>query len=272
VMEAHLYRLPESPRRLNPDVTPALEMVVMQALAKRPEDRFTTSSEMGAALMTALVAGESSPLTFENPISPLPYASLPPISPIPSQAPMSPPRSDGSGYGARSHSGASGHISSAVPDGLSPQPDPLLPTLSTTLPAPLTGASGPRENSYNSGRRPYPSTVSETPHGISGPQGHSFPADPSSGAPLTYRAGEMSRLRSSQSMDPAQQPTMSLSSQMGTQGPSTRPVTLASALPIEPPQHSNSRLWIVAAVILVVLLIAAIVLLKLSESGAFLSM
>lgn len=272
VMEAHLYRLPESPRRLNPDVTPALEMVVMQALAKRPEDRFTTSSEMGAALMTALVAGESSPLTFENPISPLPYASLPPISPIPSQAPMSPPRSDGSGYGAGSHSGASGHLSSAVPDGPSPQPDPLLPTLSTTLQAPLTGDSGPRGNSHNSGRRPYPSTVSETPHGISGPQGYSFPANPSSGAPLTYRAGEMPRLRSGQSMDPTQQPTVSLSSQMGAQSPSTRPATLASALPIEPRQQSSSRLWIVAAVILVVLLIAAIVLLKLAESGAFLSM
>ena len=81
VMEAHLYRLPESPRQLNPEVTPALDMVVMQALAKRPEDRFTTASEMGAALMAALVAGDTSPLPFTGPISPLPYASLPAFSP-----------------------------------------------------------------------------------------------------------------------------------------------------------------------------------------------
>ena len=272
VMEAHLYRLPESPRRLNPEITPALEMVVMQALAKRPEDRFTTASEMGAALMTALVAGESSPLPFANPISPLPYTSLPPISPIPSQGSISPQRSGGSGYGAGSHSGTPGRISSGVSQDASLQPDPQLSTLSTTLPAPHTGASGPQGNSHNSGRRPYPSTISEAPHGISGPQGLSFPADPSSGAPLTYRAGEMSRLQSSQSMDPTQQPTVSLSSQMGTHGPSTRPVALADALPIDSHQQSAPRLWIIAAVILVVLVIAAIVLLHMAQTGAFLSM
>ena len=114
VMEAHLYRLPESPRRLNPEVTPALEMVIMQALAKRPEDRFATASEMGAALMSALVAGDSSPLPFASPISPLPYASLPPIAssqshaPMAPMTPMTPTHSGGSGYIAESQASASG--------------------------------------------------------------------------------------------------------------------------------------------------------------------
>jgi serine/threonine protein kinase len=77
VMEGHLYRLPEQPRRLNPAVTPALQTVIMQALAKDPQDRFARASEFGAALLSALVAGDAEPLPFllTNPIS---HPSAPP--------------------------------------------------------------------------------------------------------------------------------------------------------------------------------------------------
>src|SRR5260221_2285869 len=61
VMDGHLYRLAEAPRRLNPTVTRALEDVVMRALAKHPADRYQRASEMGAALLEALVAGDAEP-------------------------------------------------------------------------------------------------------------------------------------------------------------------------------------------------------------------
>jgi serine/threonine protein kinase len=75
VMEGHLYRLPEPPRRRYPSVTPAMEAVVLRALAKHPADRYQTGSELGAALMSALVAGDAEPLPFVS------GASIPPFSP-----------------------------------------------------------------------------------------------------------------------------------------------------------------------------------------------
>ncbi|HEX6122539.1 MAG TPA: protein kinase [Ktedonobacterales bacterium] len=75
VMEGHLYRLPEPPRRRNPKVTPAMEAVVLRALAKHPADRYQTGGELGAALMSALVAGDAEPLPFAS------GPSVPPFSP-----------------------------------------------------------------------------------------------------------------------------------------------------------------------------------------------
>jgi serine/threonine protein kinase len=276
VMEAHLYRLPESPRRLNPEVTPALEMVILQALAKRPEDRFTTASEMGAALMAALVAGDSSPLPFANPISPLPYASLPPIVPVPSQPTMTmtPPRSGASGYAAGSHSSVSGRISSGASTGPAPQPDPSLASLNATLPAPYIGSSGPQVGSHPSGRGAFLSNASETPHGISGPRALSLPAEQTSGTPLTYRAGEVSRIQASRSMDPAQQPLTSHSQVFGVSKPAAIATRRPAAAPVaqETSRQSNSRLWIVAVIVLALLLGLAIVLLRMAQTGAIFSM
>ncbi len=85
VMEGHLYRLPEQPRTLNPAVTPAVQNVVLRALAKHPDDRYQRASDLGAALLGALVAGDAEPLPFgfdggpQSPISPVasrtPYAT-----------------------------------------------------------------------------------------------------------------------------------------------------------------------------------------------------
>lgn len=77
VMDGHLYSLPEPLRRLNRNVPPAMEAVVLRALAKHPDDRFQRASELGAALLEALVAGETEPLSFVSGPSE-PPRSLPP--------------------------------------------------------------------------------------------------------------------------------------------------------------------------------------------------
>lgn len=79
VMEGHLYRLPEEPRTLNPAITPAMQTVILQALAKRPEERFQRAGDLGAALLGALVAGDAEPLPFTLG-SAEPPASLPPLT------------------------------------------------------------------------------------------------------------------------------------------------------------------------------------------------
>jgi serine/threonine protein kinase len=64
VMDGHLYQLPNQPRQLNPAVTPAIQAVVLQALAKRPQDRFQRAGDLSAALLAALVTGDAEPLPF----------------------------------------------------------------------------------------------------------------------------------------------------------------------------------------------------------------
>src|SRR5262249_19560367 len=97
VMEAQLYRLPAPPRVLNSQVTPAMQEVVLRALAKHPQDRFQRAGELGAALMAALVAGDVEPMPFAlskpSPASPpsiMPRTARTPPPPRTSLAPRSP--------------------------------------------------------------------------------------------------------------------------------------------------------------------------------------
>jgi serine/threonine protein kinase len=288
VMEAHLYRLPESPRRLNPHVTSALELVVMQSLAKRPEDRFATASEMGAALMAALVAGDAAPLPFENPISPLPYASLPPISRAGSQSPMPRRTSGGSEYPANSHATGPHVIAPGqvygTPASASPLPElPPSPSgFGAPVSAPTIQTSGAHGNSSSSGRKQYPSDIGTMPMGISGPYGLSLPTEQvptapvSPATPLTYRAGEVARLNVSQPTGSfaRQQHSLSQPPSFGVKAPTTRPVSLES-LTIAASSNQRkggSRLWIVWVAILAVLLVAAIVLLRMAQTGTLFSL
>lgn len=64
VMQAHLYKEPAPLRRYNPSVPAAMEAVVMRAMAKRPSDRFQRASELGAALLSALIADHGDAPTF----------------------------------------------------------------------------------------------------------------------------------------------------------------------------------------------------------------
>jgi eukaryotic-like serine/threonine-protein kinase len=50
VMYHHVNEPPPDPRDLNPAIPPGLALVVMKALAKEPEDRFASASEMLAAI------------------------------------------------------------------------------------------------------------------------------------------------------------------------------------------------------------------------------
>ncbi len=53
-LHAVIYEAPPPPRQLNPKVTPALESVVMKAVAKQPEGRFQSGAEMSSALEAAM--------------------------------------------------------------------------------------------------------------------------------------------------------------------------------------------------------------------------
>ncbi len=57
ILTKHLYENPVAPREFEPpiDVPPALEAVIMKALAKKPENRYQSMSEMAADLDAVLV-------------------------------------------------------------------------------------------------------------------------------------------------------------------------------------------------------------------------
>lgn len=139
VMEGHLYRMPPEPRRLNPAVTPAMQAVVLRALAKHSTDRFQRASDLGAALLGALIAGDTEPLPFDFAGSPVPI-SLPPITP-----PMRPAASgpDGEWVTQRVQSGQFPQIRPemmALP--ATGEPVPPQPPMRTTMRPALEPASG----------------------------------------------------------------------------------------------------------------------------------
>jgi serine/threonine-protein kinase len=59
VMAAQVNAVPVPPRALNAQVPPAVEAVVLRALAKHPDERFQTASEMSEALLAALVVSDA---------------------------------------------------------------------------------------------------------------------------------------------------------------------------------------------------------------------
>ncbi len=57
VMQERLRSELVPPSHYNPAIPPAMEAVVLRAMARRPDDRFQRASELGAALLGALIAG-----------------------------------------------------------------------------------------------------------------------------------------------------------------------------------------------------------------------
>ncbi len=56
IVHKQIFASPPSPSQLNPDVTPAVEMVLLKALAKEPQARYNTPNELFAAFENALQA------------------------------------------------------------------------------------------------------------------------------------------------------------------------------------------------------------------------
>jgi serine/threonine-protein kinase len=103
LLHAHLQEMPPSPREVNRQVPSALSQLVMRAMAKRPEDRFRSASEMRAALEQALTANADLPtpqLSGSSPAASAPPTPMPPDTAmgISATAPA-PPRRAGSSPG-----------------------------------------------------------------------------------------------------------------------------------------------------------------------------
>ena len=54
----HLYELPISPRRLNPQIPAELDSVILKVLSKEPTQRYRTADQMGRVLQTNIRLGE----------------------------------------------------------------------------------------------------------------------------------------------------------------------------------------------------------------------
>lgn len=61
VLYQHVHEPPIPPRRHNPAISPALEAVVLRALAKSPEERFRSAEAMAAALEAAVASPQKVP-------------------------------------------------------------------------------------------------------------------------------------------------------------------------------------------------------------------
>jgi serine/threonine protein kinase len=59
LMYKHISEPPPEPRAINPDIPPVLERVILQALAKAPEDRYPTAQSMVADLTPIIYETES---------------------------------------------------------------------------------------------------------------------------------------------------------------------------------------------------------------------
>jgi eukaryotic-like serine/threonine-protein kinase len=60
---AHVEETPAAPRALNARVSPELESTIMRALAKVPEQRFASGSELAASLRNGVVGATASPVS-----------------------------------------------------------------------------------------------------------------------------------------------------------------------------------------------------------------
>ncbi len=79
----HIMQEPPPPRAVNPNLAPAIENVILRALAKSPEERYPTGAALTAALQQALQGAGETPATA---------STLPPLPPLPPGFTPPPPR------------------------------------------------------------------------------------------------------------------------------------------------------------------------------------
>ncbi|HFD38987.1 MAG TPA: serine/threonine protein kinase [Anaerolineae bacterium] len=80
-LHAVIYEPPPPPRQINPYISPAVEQVVLRAMAKRPEHRYQSGAEMAHALKKALAA----------PATPARQPVIAPVTVPPPPRPVEPP-------------------------------------------------------------------------------------------------------------------------------------------------------------------------------------
>src|SRR5262249_59939448 len=85
LLRMHVEAPPPSPRALRPDMPPDLERVILTALAKSPDQRFSTAMAMSVALQHAtsqLAPEQWRPLTAQSLRTPSgsSWAPTPPVS------------------------------------------------------------------------------------------------------------------------------------------------------------------------------------------------
>lgn len=95
----HISEPPVPPRQIRPDINPELEAVILKALAKKPEERFSTGAALSDALDRALDA--RSAVTLLAPNASASYHTIPervalelgqpPLPPIPAAVASAPP-------------------------------------------------------------------------------------------------------------------------------------------------------------------------------------
>jgi serine/threonine protein kinase len=79
-LHAVIYEPPPPPRQINPNLQPALETVVLRAVAKQPEQRFQRGADLTSALRAAL-AGRAQPVA-------VPPARETTVAPTPRRSPL----------------------------------------------------------------------------------------------------------------------------------------------------------------------------------------
>ncbi|HLV97610.1 MAG TPA: protein kinase [Ktedonobacterales bacterium] len=128
---------PPTPRSLNPEIPPAVEAVLLKALAKKPEDRYQTA----AALVTDLRAAAAAP-SAETDLAQTPSGMM---SDLPTVATYRMPQAPGSGPAGWANQGSGPAASPPLPQtymtGLA-----ALPNQSTNPPTPLPSSAPPRRS------------------------------------------------------------------------------------------------------------------------------
>lgn len=130
VMQAHLYKEPAPVRRYNVAVPAAMEAVVMRAMAKQPGERFQRASELGAALLSALIAdaGDAPAFVINSPSrdGSRPTGQTPAIAPAQRASDLQgepPPWMQRQASGSQANTqfrGVSGHVTDASADRSAP--------------------------------------------------------------------------------------------------------------------------------------------------------